>query len=112
MLSLQVIETSFGTAAADVAVRLRWRTADGWRDLAEGRTAADGELLLWPGRFPAAGTYRIFFDLDAYYAALGTVPLYPSAVVEFRVEDQDTDLHMPLLVTPNSILTYRSDLDA
>jgi 5-hydroxyisourate hydrolase len=106
-LSVHVTDCSFGMPAVDVAVVLQRQVDARWRAMTRGRTGADGRLTFTPGRALEVGVYQLVFDLDGYYALLGTVPLHPRAVVEFRVEDPDADLHLPLVVTSHSYLTYR-----
>jgi 5-hydroxyisourate hydrolase len=107
-LSVYVTDCVFGMAATDVGVLLlRRRIESGWDELARGRTGSDGRLAVWSGQPIDVGVYQLIFDLDGYYAILGTVALYPRAIVEFRVSDPDADLHLPLMMTSNSYLTYR-----
>ena len=108
-LTVHVVDTVFGVPAADLEVGLRRRTESDWRELARGRTAADGRLAIWQERELRSGTYQLKFDLDGYYATLGSVPLHPRAIVEFRVTDPTADLDLPLLISPNSYCTYRGN---
>ncbi|MGC5334082.1 hydroxyisourate hydrolase [Micromonospora sp. DT62] len=107
VLSVEVVDCSFGMAAADVGVVLTRQVGLRWRDLASGRTGTDGRLAIWTEPTIDAGIYQLAVDLDGYYSILGAVPLHPRAVVEFRVADPDADLHLPLMVTVNSYLSYR-----
>jgi len=108
-LSTQVIDCAFGAPAASVGVLLRRLAEADWHEVAHGSTGADGRLSGWHGRPLRSGTYQLEFDLDGYYSALGTIPLYPRVIVEFRVSDPTVDLHLPLLVTPNSFYVYRGN---
>ncbi len=107
-LSVHVVDCAYGVAAADVGVKLRRQTRSSWQDLSEGRTGPDGRLTVWRDAPIETGIYQLVVDLDAYYGILGAVPFHPRAVVEFRIGDSDTDLHLPLMVTTNSYLTCRS----
>jgi 5-hydroxyisourate hydrolase len=106
-LSVHVVDCASGVSAAGVEIRLRRRTETDWQYVTSGRTDADGRLAEWHDQPLENGTYQLEFDLDGYYAELGTVPLHPRAIVEFRVTDPTVDLHLPLLVTANSYQTYR-----
>lgn len=108
-LSTQVIDCAFGGPAASVEVLLRHLGEGGWHEVARGRTGADGRLADWHGGSLRNGTYRLEYDLDGYYSVLGTIPLHPRAIVEFRVSDPTADLHLPLLVTPNSFYAYHGN---
>ena len=76
--------------------------------LVRGAHRPDGRLTVWRDAPIETGIYQLVVDLDAYYGILGAVPFHPRAVVEFRIGDSDTDLHLPLMVTTNSYLTCRS----
>jgi 5-hydroxyisourate hydrolase len=108
MLSVHVVDCAYGVSAADVGVVLRRQIESNWRDLVAGRTGSDGRLVVWRDVAIDTGIYRLVFDLDGYYGILGTIPLYPRAIVEFRIDDPNTDMHLPLMVTSNSYLTCRS----
>lgn len=108
-LSVHVVDCANGVAATDVGVLLRAHADGGWRDVSCGRTGPDGVLALWNGSPIEPGIYQLLFDLDRYYAVLGTVSFYPRAIVEFRVSDPDADLHLPLITTSNSYTAFRSD---
>jgi 5-hydroxyisourate hydrolase len=105
-LSVLVIDVAFGVPGAELGARLRRRGESGWQDLSTGRTAGDGRLELCPD--PAGrGTYQLVFDLDGYYHGLGSVPLHPRAIVEFRVTDAHEDLRLALFISPHSYCTFQ-----
>src|SRR5580704_10375234 len=109
MLSVHVIDCAYGASAANVEVCLRRRTQEAWVDVAQGVTSVMGRLEDWHDGPLKTGTYQLQFNLDSYFAALGIIPLYPRALIEFRASDPTMDLHLPLLITPNSIQCYRGD---
>jgi 5-hydroxyisourate hydrolase len=47
------------------------------------------------------------FDTMSYYEAQKIDALYPVVEVTFRVRDGETQLHIPLLLSPNGYTTYR-----
>jgi 5-hydroxyisourate hydrolase len=107
-LSVQVADCVFGIAASGVSIRLSRHANGDWHTVAAGKTEADGGLCDWHGDELPAGTYRIEADLDGYYTDLGIVPFNPRLIVEFRVTDTTSDLLIPVLITGNSHLAYRS----
>ena len=109
-LSVHVLDCSYGVSAADVGVVLRRQDGSVWRDMAQGRTNSGGQLSVWSDKSIDAGTYRLDFDLDGYYGILGVAPLFPRALVEFRIADPDADLHMSLMVTSRFYLICRGGL--
>ncbi|MFV2088747.1 2-oxo-4-hydroxy-4-carboxy-5-ureidoimidazoline decarboxylase [Micromonospora sp. LOL_021] len=105
-LSSHVLDTTTGTPAAGIAVRLD--AADpggGWRTVATGHTDADGRLRDWaPGAGWAAGTYRLAFDVAD---RLGVDAFYTEIPVVFTVRDAARHHHVPLLLSPYGYTTYR-----
>ena len=105
-LSTHVLDTALGRPAAGVPITLA--RADG-TPLGAGATDADGRLrdLVPAGASLGEGTYRLRFDLAAYFAAAGREAFYPEVTVVFRVGARDEHYHVPLLVSPYGYSTYR-----
>jgi 5-hydroxyisourate hydrolase len=59
----------------------------------------------------AAGTYRLVFDVAAYFKALGVALPEPNflnkVTLDFGVAHPEQHYHVPLLVSPWSYSTYR-----
>ena len=95
-VTTHVLDTSAGRPADGVAVTLE----RGDEVVARGTTDADGRVTgLGPDRLDA-GTYRLRFDTS------GRSAFFPEVVIAFVVED-DTHLHVPLLLSPHGYTTYR-----
>ena len=108
-ITTHVLDTANGKPAAGVAVRvlrdgavLRSATTN-----AEGR--CDSPLLT--GEAIQAGTYRVEFDVGAYYRRLGlNLPdpaFLETVAVEFGIAEPTQHYHVPLLVSPFGYSTYR-----
>jgi 5-hydroxyisourate hydrolase-like protein (transthyretin family) len=54
-----------------------------------------------------AATYQVEVELDSYYTLQGCLPLFLRASFVFRVRGTTTDLHLPLLTSPQALLAYR-----
>ncbi|MEV6012226.1 hydroxyisourate hydrolase [Streptomyces sp. NPDC051976] len=106
-LCVHIVDSSFGVPAADVDVLLRQHAEDDWRELVRGRTGQDGRLAMLADRHVQPGVYQVICDLDGYYAMLGSMPMHPRAIVEFRVTDSDADVQLPIVVSTHSCLSYR-----
>lgn len=113
-LSTHVLDTMHGTPAAGMAVAL-YRTGDAAPQLlrqlklnADGRNP-DGPLL--DNATLRAGTYRLVFDVAAYFrgrgAALPEPPFLDQVSLDFGIADVSQHYHVPLLVSPWSYSTYR-----
>jgi len=109
-ITTHVLDTAAGRPAVDVAVTLELLEADGaWRLIAEGRTDNNGRIgdLLAPEWPFAAATYRLHFDIGAYFAAQDRDTLYPYAEIVFRCADASQHYHVPLPLSPFGYSTYR-----
>ena len=113
-LSTHVLDTMHGCPAAGMAVALyvmQGESATLVKKLvlnADGRTPdgplyKDGELK--------SGTYRLVFDVAAYFKAKGATLPEPNflgcVTLDFGVADASQHYHVPLLVSPWSYSTYR-----
>jgi 5-hydroxyisourate hydrolase len=113
-LSTHVLDTMHGCPAAGMQVAL-YSTEGGQATLlrrltldADGRNP-DGPLLDHAAL--RVGTYRLVFDVKAYFAARGVALPEPAfldrVTLDFGVADASAHYHVPLLVSPWSYSTYR-----
>ena len=109
MITTHVLDTAAGKAAAGVPIRLERLDAGAWVLVGDGATDADGRLrTLTPAGALAEGTYRIAFDVAAYFATVGvTAYFFPVAEIQFLVRDGNAHYHVPLLLSPFGYSTYR-----
>ena len=113
-LSTHVLDTMHGCPASGMTVSL-YTTLAGIATLVKQFTLnADGrnpDGLLYDSASLKVGTYRLVFDVAAYFKARGVVlpePNFLSAVsIDFGVADVTAHYHVPLLVSPWSYSTYR-----
>ncbi len=108
-LTTHVLDTTHGRPAAGVALRL---IRDG-QVLANSRTNADGrcDAPLLTAETITVGTYRLEFEIGAYFRNAGMVlpdPAFLETVgIDFCVADTTAHYHVPLLVSPFGYSTYR-----
>ena len=112
-LSTHVLDTMHGCPAAGMAVKLfavEGEQVTLLKDLTlnhDGRTDAP----LFDNHSLRAGTYRLSFDVAAYFKAKGVglpEPNFLNVVsLDFGVAHADQHYHVPLLVSPWSYSTYR-----
>jgi 5-hydroxyisourate hydrolase len=113
-LSTHVLDTMNGCPAAGMAVEL-YTTQDGVATLVRRLTLnADGRSPdgpLYDNGSLKKGTYRLVFDVAAYFRARGVVLPEPNFLdrvsLDFGVAHADQHYHVPLLVSPWSYSTYR-----
>jgi 5-hydroxyisourate hydrolase len=108
-ITSHVLDTARGRPAAGVGVGLDVAEGNGWREVGSGRTDADGRVTgLVPSHAELVpGSYRLRFEVGAYFLELGADAFYPRVVVEFEVRDGFQHYHVPLLLSPFGYSTYR-----
>ncbi|GAB2709930.1 hydroxyisourate hydrolase [Nocardia thraciensis] len=104
-ITTHVLDTAAGHPARGVAVRLEARTGDGWRELGSGRTDDDGRVAVIGPERVDAGDYRLIFDAAGYFGDRDR--FFPEVTVTFTVADPRQHHHVPLLLSPFAISTYR-----
>ena len=112
-LSTHVLDTMHGCPAAGMAVSLFSTQGDEATLLQrlvlnhDGRTDAP----LFDNASLRKGTYRLTFDVAAYFKARGVVLPEPNFLdrvsLDFGIATADQHYHVPLLVSPWSYSTYR-----
>ncbi len=108
-ITTHVLDTARGMPAAGVRVWLdREDTPGVWTLVGEGATDADGRLkTLLASEALRAGSYRITFDVGAYFGGAGIKCFWRLVTVAFVVDDAAKHHHVPLLVSPFGYSTYR-----
>lgn len=101
-VSTHVLDVAAGTPRAGVRIRLRRPAGDDSGPIVgEGVTDEDGRIrdLLGDGTLEV-GTYRLEFTLDpdGFFGGLA---------LDIRVDDATRSYHVPLLISPFGLTTYR-----
>jgi 5-hydroxyisourate hydrolase len=107
-LSTHVLDTARGRPAPGLEVTCEVRDGAGWRQVAEGRTDADGRIgdLVARGDLQA-GVYRLVFATGAWADVANQATFWPKVTVEFEVSSPGQHHHVPLLLSPYGYSTYR-----
>ena len=113
-LSTHVLDTMHGTPAAGMQVAL-YATDDGnvrcIKQFVLNQDGRNPDGLLLDASTLQRGTYRLEFEVAAYFKALGVVLPEPNFLgrvsLDFGVAQPDQHYHVPLLVSPWSYSTYR-----
>jgi hydroxyisourate hydrolase len=106
-ISTHVLDLASGHPAPGVGVALFRLTDDGRPELvSELRTDDDGRIRdLLDGQPLAEGDYQLAFDVGEY--ADDPDAFFQSAAFALRVTDPDRSYHVPLLLSPFGMSTYR-----
>ena len=113
-LSTHVLDTMHGTPAVGMLVEL-YTTAGGLAVLVKAFVLnSDGRNPggpLYDNSSLQRGTYRLVFDVAAYFSGCGVTLPEPNFLnkvsLDFGVADTSQHYHVPLLVSPWSYSTYR-----
>ena len=104
-LSTHVLDTGLGEPASGVPVRLERAHDGGWLAVSAGTTDDDGRLRDWvPDDQWHAGTYRLVFDVGAYFRSRKLDTFLGSVTLEVRLVGGHQ--HIPLLVSRYGIVSY------
>jgi len=106
-ISTHVLDLASGAPAPGVGVALFRLADDGSPELvSELQTDADGRIRdLLDGTELAEGDYQLAFDVGAY--ADDPDAFFQSAAVALRITDAGRSYHVPLLLSPFGMSTYR-----
>ena len=112
-LSTHVLDTMHGSPAAGMAVELYATQGDSSHLLQRFVLNADGrsDAPLFDNASLRVGTYRLVFDVAAYFKVRGVLLPEPNFLnkvsLDFGIADTSQHYHVPLLVSPWSYSTYR-----
>jgi 5-hydroxyisourate hydrolase len=107
-ITTHVLDVSRGRPAWGITVVLERVGSPESTLLAKATTDAEGRVKAFtPTPSLQPGTYRLTFDVGAYFMAAGIDAFYPRVVVEFDVRDVTRHYHVPLLLSPFGYSTYR-----
>jgi 5-hydroxyisourate hydrolase len=104
-LSTHVLDIERGAPAAGVPIAL----FRGEQRLTQAETNADGRIAdLAGGTSLEGGSYRLVFDVAAYFARQGrAAPFLERVSIDFQINAADPHYHVPLLLSPYACTSYR-----
>jgi 5-hydroxyisourate hydrolase len=106
-ISTHVLDLTSGEPAAGVGVALFRLTDNGTPELlSDAKTDVDGRIRDLLGRWELTpGDYQLAFDVGAYHEDPDA--FFQSVAVALRVTDVERSYHVPLLLSPFGMSTYR-----
>lgn len=105
-ISTHILDISRGKPAQGVSVELEFLRNGAFTQAAAGVTDSDGRVRDWKFEMQA-GTWRIRFAIDSYFASLSEKSFYPFVEIVFHVDNADQHYHVPLLLSAYGYSTYR-----
>ncbi len=112
-LTTHVLDTARGLPAAGMKIELYRVSGNSHRKIAEAITNSDGRTdtpILAKDRF-GVGTYELVFYAGDYLDAIGAPPENPRFLdqipIRFGISDAQAHYHVPLLLSPFGMSTYR-----
>ena len=107
MITTHVLDLATGKPGRGIAIELERTERGVWHLVGGGVTDDDGRVrTLTPSGVPE-GTYRIRFQVGAYFAAREIEAFFPVVEIQFVVADGGQHYHVPLLLSPYGFSTYR-----
>ncbi len=108
-ISTHVLDLELGVPAAGLPVALFRLEEDGRPELlAELKTDPDGRIPALLRDQLEVGEYQLVFDLAAYAATLDReADFFENLAIGIRVDDAERSYHVPLLLSPFGVSTYR-----
>lgn len=103
MISTHILDTSKGMPAANVTVTLEQMSGADWKEIGKDKTNADGRIVFDCPK--VAGDYRLTFFIEDYFK--GEEHFFLNSPIIFRVKNTDRKYHVPLLLNPFGLSTYR-----
>lgn len=112
-LTTHVLDTARGCPAEGMRILLYRVSGNSHRKIAEAVTNADGRTdgpILPKAKF-AAGTYELVFFAGDYLRATGQateeILFLDEVPIRFGMSDENAHYHVPLLLSPYGMSTYR-----
>lgn len=112
-LTTHVLDTARGLPAAGMKIALYRVSGNSHRKIAEAVTNSDGRTdgpILPKGKFET-GVYELVFFAGDYLDRTGATPENPRFLdqipIRFGISDPEAHYHVPLLLSPFSMSTYR-----
>jgi len=109
-LTTHILDTSMGTPAKEVEIKLYKRNDSSLKLINSAKTNEDGRCNepLLSGDLFEEGCYEIEFNIGHYYATKEIdCPFLKDVVIRFYISNSDENYHVPLLISPFSYSTYR-----
>ena len=109
-LTTHILDTSMGTPAKEVEIKLYKRNDSSLRLINSAKTNEDGRCNepLLSGNLFEEGCYEIEFNIGHYYATKEIdCPFLKDVVIRFYISNSNENYHVPLLISPFSYSTYR-----
>lgn len=108
-ITTHILDTARGTPAAGVEILLTKHDGSQWQSIGGGKTNTDGRIADLCKDHPnlSAGTYKMHFNTQQYFSAVGDAVFYPYAEVVFVISEDNAHYHIPLLLSPFGYSTYR-----
>jgi 5-hydroxyisourate hydrolase len=105
-ISTHVLDLGTGEPAVGVPVALFRLEPDGRPELlVEMETDDDGRISALLNAPLEAGSYQLVFDVADYLQE--DAEFFENVAIGFRVDDVERSYHVPLLLSPFSLATYR-----
>jgi hydroxyisourate hydrolase len=103
MISTHILDTTKGSPAQGVTVVLEKKSYDLWKEIGRDKTNNDGRIVFDCPK--ETGDYRLTFNIEDYYS--GQDHFFLNTPITFRVKSTERKYHVPLIINPFGLSSYR-----
>jgi 5-hydroxyisourate hydrolase len=103
VISTHILDTTKGQPAAGVTVVLEKKNKDHWMLIGSEETNPDGRIVFTCPH--ESGDFRLTFKIENYFK--GQDSFFLDQQIAFHVKDTSRKYHVPLIVNPFGLSTYR-----
>ncbi len=105
MISTHILDTSVGMPAANVVVTLEKLEGQSYKQIGKEKTNSDGRIVYDIPK--TEGTYKLTFEIEDYFKTQKIDPFFMNTPVIFKITNTNRKYHVPLLLNPFGLSTYR-----
>lgn len=103
MISTHILDTTKGMPASGVTVILEKQDSQSWKLIGTDKTNSDGRIVYDCPK--EEGVYRLTFNIEEYFK--NEEHFFMNTPVVFKIKNTQRKYHVPLLLNPFGLSTYR-----
>jgi 5-hydroxyisourate hydrolase-like protein (transthyretin family) len=106
-LCVRVMDGVYGRPAVGVSASLVTEAEGIPKEWPRQRTDETGRVIAILDAAPSARQCRVEFDINGYFATLGTTPFYPRITISLRLPHSVSSHEIAVLITPASYFVFK-----
>jgi 5-hydroxyisourate hydrolase len=110
-ITAHALDGVYGRSVASLPARLERDEEGVWQFVGDAETDVEGRIHDWTGKPVSRGLYRIVFDSDHYFVALGLRAAYPEITVQVRINGEFDACGIEPMLAPHTYYTYYTTIE-